>query len=129
MQPLFDGQKFVVGHTLHTNPTKNEITRLVIVGGGTVVRLKDIAEADFYLAATGKPLPAGLPSQVKVLPQSEFFDAISNFTPLVPCKEKETAAAPEPKAAQEKVPKDERDDKKCDAHEASGDDSDLLNDL
>ena len=127
MQPLFEGQRFVVGHTLHTNPTKNEVTRLVAVGGGSVVRLKDMAQADFYLAVPGKPLPVGIPSHVKVVPQSEFFDAISNFTPLVPCKEKE--AAPSHPAPESSHDPDEGDSSKSGTHEPSADNSDFLAEL
>ena len=122
MQPLFEGQKFIVGHTLHTNPTKNEVTRLVVVGGGSVLRLKDIAQADFYIAAPGKPLPVGLPSHVKVVSQSEFFDAISNYIPLVPSQ------GPQP--APESTHSADDGDKKCGTHEASSDDdSDILAEL
>lgn len=128
LQPLFEGQRFVVGHTLHTNPTKNEVTRLVVVGGGSVVRLKDIAQADFYLAPPGKPLPVGVPSHVKLVPQSEFFDAISNFTPLIPCQEGKVAA-PAPQPASESTHHAEDGDKKCETHETSADDSDFLSEL
>ena len=81
-QPLFHECKFVVGHTLQTNPQKREVTELVTAGGGQALPLKDIAQADYYIAAKSKPPPRNLPPGVSVVTQDEFFDAISNYTPL-----------------------------------------------
>jgi len=100
--PLFHDQKFVIGHTIQTNPQKKEIAELVAAGGGKSLLLKEVDQADFFIAAPGKAVPSSLPDHVKVISQSEFFDAISNYVPLVP-NTSEEKKKPDDRKKQEKA--------------------------
>ena len=92
---LFAGMTFVIGHTEHTNPTKSEVRELVVTGGGQALLTKEIDKTQYYLACPSRPIPTNLPESARVVTQSAFFDAISNYAKPV------SAPAPKPMAAGE----------------------------
>ena len=92
---LFAGMTFVIGHTEHTNPTKNEVRELVVTGGGQALLTKEIDKTQFYLACPSRPVPTNLPESARVVTQSAFFDAISNYAKPV------SVPAPKPMTASE----------------------------
>ena len=92
---LFAGMSFVIGHTEHTNPTKSEVRELVVTGGGQALLTKEIEKTQFYLACPSRPIPTNLPESARVVTQSAFFDAISNYAKPV------SVPAPKPVAATE----------------------------
>ena len=92
---LFAGMTFVIGHTEHTNPTKSEVRELVVTGGGQALLTKEIDKTQFYLACPSRPVPTNLPESARVVTQSAFFDAISNYAKPV------SVPAPKPMTASE----------------------------
>ena len=56
---------------------------------------KEIEKTQYYLACPSRPIPTNLPESARVVTQSAFFDAISNYAKPV------SAPAPKPVSASE----------------------------